>query len=105
MFQQLILNAHSRGGNTGDFFSREPFDYPPSLSLNGSLRFGNKSDINKILFNHQHSTQYIYSSNINVKIFDGAEKVQSLQIPDSIKKLSRATKGTSTHILKIEPII
>ena len=85
MFQQLILNASSRGGNTGDFFSREPFEYPPSISNNGSLRFGNKSDIVKILLNHQQSTHYTCPAQISVKVFDAAAKVQSIKIPDSVK--------------------
>ena len=55
LFYQLLLNANLRGGNTGDFFSCEPFEYPPSLSINGSLRFGNKSDITKIILQHQTS--------------------------------------------------
>ena len=35
MFFELLLNASCRGGETGDFFSCEPFEYPISLSNNG----------------------------------------------------------------------
>ena len=98
LFHQLLLNANSRGGNTGDFFSCEPFEYPPSLSINGSLRFGNKSDITKIILQHQTSTQQTCPSFTSMKVFDAAAKIKSLRIPDSVKTFKDYKMYFYSHI-------
>ena len=98
MLFQLFLNASSRGGQTGNFFSCEPFDHPPSLSVNGSLRFGNKSAIIPILMDHQIATKQTCPSHINVIVFDAAGVVQSLYIPDSVKNFNEYKKYFYNHI-------
>ena len=85
MFMRLILNAQSRDGDVGDFFSSETCGYPPSLSENGSLRFGSESAVCKILFSHQKSSKEYYPPCIQARAFDAAATVQSLVVKESLK--------------------
>ena len=85
MFMRLILNAQCRDADVGAFFSSEPFDYPSSLSVNGSLRFGCKSDVLKILFLHQKSSKEYFPPCIQARAFDAAATVQSLGLKESVK--------------------
>ena len=85
MFMRLILNAQCPDGDVGTFFSSEPFDYPPSLLVNGSLRFGCKSDVLKILFLHQKSSKEYFPPCIQARAFDAAAPVQSLGLKESVK--------------------
>ena len=81
----LLINVQSRKGETGDFFICEILEYPTLLSVNDSLRFGCKADIDMLLLQHQASSKEIQLLNIQVKVFDAAADVQSLVIPQSVK--------------------
>ena len=49
MFSRLFIGCQTREGNLEEFFSHENQSFPPSLSQNGTLRPGNKSDLLKCL--------------------------------------------------------
>ena len=85
MFQELLLNASARGGETGNFFGCELFEYPPSISLIGNLRFGTKSDITNILLEYQTSSKHSFPPGIQCAVYDAAVKVQCLQVTLSVK--------------------
>ena len=85
IFNHFLINAQVRPERIDDFFTREILTYPPSLSVNGAIRFGTKSDIVKLLLPYQSSSTDSPHSNVQVKVFDGAAIVQSLGFPSSIK--------------------
>ena len=45
LFSQLYIACQIRDGNLDDFFAHENHTYPPSLSKDGMLRSGTKSDL------------------------------------------------------------
>ena len=100
LFVRLLLNAQGRSGNTGNFFSCEPFSYPPSLSTNGLLYLGTKSEIIKELLPHQQSSKDLSPSNIQVKIFDAPPTIQSLGIPSTVKTFQEYKFHFWSHIKK-----
>ena len=68
--------------------------------MNGSLRFGCKADIVKLLLQHQSSSKEAQLLNIQVKVFDAAADVQSLVIPQSVKTFQAFKAQFWTHIKK-----
>ena len=49
LFSRLFIGCQTREGNLENFFSHENQSFLPSLSQNGTLRPGNKSDLLKCL--------------------------------------------------------
>ena len=57
LFSQLYVISQVREGNLDTFFCHENQDYPPSISQNGSLRFGQKSELINCLTDGIHVNQ------------------------------------------------
>lgn len=96
---KLMINSQARKGQTGDFFGLEPFDYPPSLSVNGDLRFGTKSDILKPLLELQTSTTQHRPAGMDALVFDAPVTVQSMKIPESVTTFYQLKKHFWSLIL------
>jgi hypothetical protein len=52
LFSRLYIACQCRDGDLAEFFRHENHPYPPSLSQDGSLRFGTKSDLLQCLRIH-----------------------------------------------------
>ena len=81
LFSRLMLNiaCQSRNGDIDEFFSHENQSYPPSLSHQGSLRLGTKSDLIACLCKTVDTQIGAETPNIDALIVDGAVIVQMLQ--------------------------
>ena len=79
LFSRLYIACQSRDGNLDDFFKHENHPYPPSLSVNGDLRYGTKSDLLDCLCCNAQNTTDLSNIAAEAVIFDGAVVVQMLQ--------------------------
>ena len=76
LFSRLYIACQTRSGDLDTFFSHENQPYPPSLSNNGSMRFGSKSDLLACLENLVGSKQQCPL--VDASVLDGAAIVQML---------------------------
>jgi len=76
LFSRLYIACQTRSGNLNAFFSHENQPYPPSLSDNGNLRFGCKSDLLACLENLVASKQQCPP--VDAIVLDGVVIVQLL---------------------------
>lgn len=75
LFSQLYIVMQHRKSDMSTFFSHENHHFPPSLSDNGNLRFGKKSDLLNILDKDSPNDRLDY---VDVKLLDGAAVVHFL---------------------------
>jgi len=78
LFSRLYIASQTRGSDIDTFFAHENQAHPPSLSYNGSLRQGTKSDLLKCLKRISNVVQ-IEKPPIDCVIVDGAAIVQMLK--------------------------
>jgi hypothetical protein len=79
LFSRLFIACQSRNGNLDEFFQHENQQCPPSLSQNGSLRLGSKSDLLDCLCKSVNTVAMKSVPDAEVVIFDGAAVVQMLR--------------------------
>lgn len=84
LFPRLYIGCEACGGNIDDFFCHENQAWPPSLSEQDSIRFGNKSDIITCI---ESSIPQLRDppNNFNSIILDGAVIVHLVRPIDGIK--------------------
>ena len=75
----MYIACQSRDGNLDDFFKHENHPYPPSLSVNGDLRYGTKSDLLDCLCCNAQNITDLCNIAVDAVVFDGAVVVQMLQ--------------------------
>ena len=80
LFSQLYIACQVREGNLDAFFRHENQSYPPSISKNGDIRSGTKSDLLTCLEEVHLSTNQ--KPNIDVMILDGVAIVNMLRPGD-----------------------
>ena len=80
LFSQLYIACQVREGNLDAFFRLENQSYPPSISKNGDIRSGTKSDLLTCLEEVHLSTNQ--KPNIDVMILDGTAIVNMLRPGD-----------------------
>jgi len=76
LFARLYISCQARDGDMSEFFKHENQACPPSLSKNGMMRGGNKSDLVSCLVPKKNSE---VPNDIDGKVFDGAAIVHLLQ--------------------------
>ena len=76
LFSRLYFGCQSRGGDLDAFFSHENQPFPPSLSENGQLRFGKKSDL--LAYIENDCVTSLSRPNVQYIVLDGAVIVQML---------------------------
>lgn len=76
LFSRLFIACQTRDGNLHDFFQHENQPFPPSLSQNGNLRSGSKSDLLDCLVIPRDNDQ---RPDIQVLIMDGASIVHMMK--------------------------
>ena len=80
LFSRLYIVCQSRDGNLDEFFSHENQPYPPSLSHNGDLRFGTKSDLLSCLLGNDQSLSVASTDlHLDCYILDGAVIAQMVR--------------------------
>ena len=77
LFSKLYMACQTRQGDLPAFFRHENYPFPPSLSQNGSLRTGTKSDLIGCLEQQCASTNI--APRTKVTIVDGAVLVNALR--------------------------
>ena len=77
LFSRLYIACQSRAGDLEQFFAHENSPEPPSLSSQGKLRKGTKSDLLPCLESLDNQTQDV-APKVTVKIFDAAAIVHML---------------------------
>ena len=92
LFSEMYVSTHIRQGDMGEFFAHENSPYPPSLSINGSMRLGNKSDLVSCLI--EHCQLCPTAPHVTAKVFDGGAVIHMLR-PAGSKTL----KDYATDIL------
>ena len=81
LFSRLYIACQTRNKNLDGFFMHENQPSPPSLSLNGNLRIGSKSELlSKCLEPLSHS---VFDEQCEVVILDGAAVVNFLKPNDA----------------------
>lgn len=75
-FSRLYIGCQTRGGDLDDFFQYENQPFPPSLSDNGQLRFGQKSDLLQCIENDTVTS--LSNPLVQCIVLDGAAIVQML---------------------------
>ena len=78
LFSQLYIACQVRDGNLDEFFSHEHKTFPPSLSKDGMLHTGNKSDILSSLDDIQDTSQD--KPSIECTVIDGPAVVNILAL-------------------------
>ena len=76
LFSRLYVACQIREGNLDEFFSHENQSVPPSLSRDGHLRLGTKSDIVGIL--EAQVNAFEFNSECDAVVYDGAALVNIL---------------------------
>ena len=76
LFSRLFIGGQTREGNLEAFFSHENQTFPPSLSQNGTLRPGNKSDLLKGFKKVHPSSSEVPATDA---VLDGAAIVNMVQ--------------------------
>lgn len=84
LFSRLYIACQSRDGNLHEFFCHENQPWPPSLSENGKLRQGTKSELTGCLESCLHVDARQDAPDIDVVILDGAVVVNFLK-PVAVK--------------------
>ena len=84
LFSRLYIACQSSDGNLHDFFCHEKQPFPASLSANGKLRLGTKSDLTGCLESCLHVDVRQGAPDIDVVILDGAVVVNFLK-PVAVK--------------------
>ena len=79
LFAQLYVSCQVREGNLDEFFSHENQNFPPSISQQGRLKFGQKSDLLECLESSLAHQSTALSPAVQVKVFDGAALVNMLK--------------------------
>lgn len=79
LFAQLYVSCQVREGNLDDFFSHENQNCPPSISQQGRLKFGQKSNLLECLEGSLENQNTAVSPDVQVKVFDGAALVNMLK--------------------------
>ena len=87
LFARLYVACQNRESNLDEFFRHENQSHPPSLSQQGHIRLGMKSDIVGILESLLESTVEC-SLNFDAVVYDGAALVNILQ-PKTCKTFSQ----------------
>ena len=77
LFSRMYISCQTREGNLDQFFRHENNSYPPSLSDNGSLRIGTKSDLLHCLDEFSATRQDAPAA--TCVILDGAAIIQMLK--------------------------
>ena len=88
---QLFKSCQTRQGDLDEFFAHENMEYPPSLSNNGDINSGNKSDLLSCLEDVTISPDNNHQS--TCIILDGAVIVQMLK-PGSVKTFDQYANTT-----------
>ena len=86
LFSRLYIGCQTREGDLDEFFQHENQSFPPSLSLNGLLHFGAKSDLLQCLEKLAAAVDAVDISSA-AYIIDGAAVVQMLK-PGSARTFS-----------------
>ena len=76
LFSRLYISCQTRSGDLETFFMHENQATPPSLSLGGKLRLGNKADLLGCF--GLEEMQSTYPPAVDAKLLDGAAIVQML---------------------------
>lgn len=99
LFARLYVACQNRDGNLNEFFRHENQSQPPSLSHEGHIRLGTKSDIVGVLESLLEST-FERNLNVDAVVYDGAALVNILQ-PKTCKTFFQyATEIFCPFILK-----
>lgn len=77
LFSHLYIACQTREGNLDEFFCHENQPWPPSISENGEIRPGKKSDLVKCL-EQQCSVRTVNTPSVDATVVDGAVIVQML---------------------------
>ena len=77
LFSEMYISTQRRQGDMSEFFSHENNEFPPSLSRNGHLREGTKSDLIDCLL--KECTISGTQPSVDAKILDGPAVVQLLR--------------------------
>ena len=80
LFSRLYIACQARDGNLDEFFAHENQSFPPSLSVNGKLRFGTKSDLLTCL--EKLVEPSLDSPHVDMLVLDGAAITQMLHPTD-----------------------
>ena len=96
LFSHLYIVMQHRESDMSAFFSHENYHFPPSISDNGKLRFGTKSDLLKVLAKDNQNDP---PESIDVKLLDGAAVVHLLPTTDSVTFDEYADQVFVPHIL------
>ena len=78
------LSTHRFDKEIQVIFSCEPFAYPPTLYVDGNIRFGTKSEILTPLLEAQSSPAHIQPTGMQAVIFDVPAIVQGMKYSDTI---------------------
>ena len=79
LFSQLYISCQVRDGNLDEFFGHENNSYPPSISKNGDLRSGTKSDLIHCLEELNVVSTNDDDVNVDCIILDGAAIVNIIK--------------------------
>lgn len=77
LFSRLYVSCQTRSGDLDTFFMHENQASPPSLSMEGKLRLGNKADLLRCL--ELEEVQSTTAPSVDAKLLDGAAIVQMLR--------------------------
>lgn len=77
LFSRLYIGSQNRDGDLDDFFSHENQPYPPSISLNGGLRLGTKSELLDCL--EKVSDSLPAEPKVTALVVDGAALIRILK--------------------------
>ena len=100
LFSRLYIVMQHRECDMDIFFKHENHPHPPSLSDNGKLRQGKKSDLVGILMQQTHDSQVDPPSFFDAKILDGAAVVHFLPVTNATTFDDYANKVFVPHIIK-----
>ena len=97
LFSRLYIAMQHRESDMSKFFSHENHPFPPSLSDQGKLRFGKKSDLLEVLVDDIHSEP---PDTIHAQLLDGAAVVHLLPTVNVVTFDEYADKIFLPHISK-----
>ena len=83
LFSRLYISCQTRDGNLEEFFKHENQAFPPSISQEGEIRTGTKSDLLQCLESLQaikHTQPATECPEVEVKVLDGAVVIHTLQM-------------------------
>ena len=79
LFSRLYIACQARDGDLKQFFAHENQTEPPSLSSQGKLRMGTKSDLLPCLEALGTNVPHDFSPEVSVKLLDGAAIVNMIK--------------------------